>query len=135
MVLLSSGRFNQLFEDLPASGVTADEIVSRVVAAGGDLDRQALRGAIDAHHLRDGEISSRDWRLLLALHLGDQDVKAREAFALMDASGTGMIELKLIRRLIRLFEVSDQTAEAIVIEMARDGSDHIDLQRLIDYLP
>ena len=135
MVLLSSGRFNQLFEDLPASGVTADEIVSRVVAAGGDLDRQALRGAIDAHHLRDGEISSRDWRLLLALHLGDQDVKAREAFALMDASGTGMIELKLIRRLIRMFEVSDQTAEAIVIEMARDGSDHIDLQRLIDYLP
>ena len=135
MVLLSSGRFNQLFDDLPASGVTADEIVSRVVAAGGGLDRQALRGAIDAHHLRDGEISSRDWRLLLALHLGDQDVKAREAFALMDASGTGMIELKLIRRLIRLFEVSDQTAEAIVIEMARDGSDHIDLQRLIDYLP
>ena len=53
----------------------------------------------------------------------------------MDASGTGTIELKLIRRLIRLFEVSDQTAEAIVIEMARDGSDRIDLQRLIDYLP
>ena len=45
----------------------ADEIVSRVEAAGGHLNREALGGAIDAHHLQDGAISTRDWRLLVAL--------------------------------------------------------------------
>ena len=135
MVLLSSSQFNQLFEALPASGGTADEIVSRVEAAGGHLNRDALRGAIDAHHLRDGAISTRDWRLLLALQLGDQEVKAREAFSLLDSAGAGTIELKLIKRLIQLFEVSEQTADAIAIEMARDGSERIDIHHLLDYLP
>ena len=135
MVLLSSSQFNQLFEALPASGGTADEIVSRVEAAGGHLNRDALRGAIDAHHLRDGAISIRDWRLLLALQLGDQEVKAREAFSLLDSAGAGTIELKLIKRLIQLFEVSEQTADAIAIEMARDGSERIDIHHLLDYLP
>ena len=135
MALLSSSQFNQLFEALPASGGTADEIVSRVEAAGGHLNRDALRGAIDAHHLRDGAISTRDWRLLLALQLGDQEVKAREAFSLLDSAGAGTIELKLIKRLIQLFEVSEQTADAITIEMARDGSERIDIHHLLDYLP
>ena len=135
MALLSSSQFNQLFEALPASGGTADEIVSRVEAAGGHLNRDALRGAIDAHHLRDGAISTRDWRLLLALQLGDQEVKAREAFSLLDSAGAGTIELKLIKRLIQLFEVSEQTADAIAIEMARDGSERIDIHHLLDYLP
>ena len=135
MALLSSSQFNQLFEALPASGGTADEIVSRVEAAGGHLNRDALRGAIDAHHLRDGAISIRDWRLLLALQLGDQEVKAREAFSLLDSAGAGTIELKLIKRLIQLFEVSEQTADAIAIEMARDGSERIDIHHLLDYLP
>ena len=133
--MFSSSHFNQLFEALPASGVMADEIVSRVEAAGGHLNREALGGAIDAHHLRDGAISTRDWRLLLALQLGDPEVKAREAFSLMDASGAGTIELKLIKRLIQLFEVSEQTADAIAIEMARDGSERIDIHHLLDYLP
>lgn len=133
--MLSSSQFNQLFEALPASGGTADEIVSRVEAAGGHLNRDALRGAIDAHHLRDGAISTRDWRLLLALQLGDQEVKAREAFSLLDSAGAGTIELKLIKRLIQLFEVSEQTADAIAIEMARDGSERIDIHHLLDYLP
>ncbi len=133
--MLSSSQFNQLFEALPASGGTADEIVSRVEAAGGHLNRDALRGAIDAHHLRDGAISTRDWRLLLALQLGDQEVKAREAFSLLDSAGAGTIELKLIKRLIQLFEVSEQTADAITIEMARDGSERIDIHHLLDYLP
>tara|TARA_B100000475_G_scaffold147867_1_gene109484 strand:- start:277 stop:2532 length:2256 start_codon:yes stop_codon:yes gene_type:complete len=135
VALLSSSQFNQLFEALPASGGTADEIVSRVEAAGGHLNRDALRGAIDAHHLRDGAISIRDWRLLLALQLGDQEVKAREAFSLLDSAGAGTIELKLIKRLIQLFEVSEQTADAIAIEMARDGSERIDIHHLLDYLP
>jgi len=135
VALLSSSQFNQLFEALPASGGTADEIVSRVEAAGGHLNRDALRGAIDAHHLRDGAISIRDWRLLLALQLGDQEVKAREAFSLLDSTGAGLIELKLIKRLIQLFEVSEQTADAIAIEMARDGSERIDIHHLLDYLP
>ena len=135
MALLSSSQFNQLFEALPASGGTADEIVSRVEAAGGHLNRDALRGAIDAHHLRDGAISIRDWRLLLALQLGDQEVKAREAFSLLDSAGAGTIELNLIKRLIQLFEVSEQTADAIAIEMARDGSERIDIHHLLDYLP
>ena len=135
VALLSSSQFNQLFEALPASGGTADEIVSRVEAAGGHLNRDALRGAIDAHHLRDGAISTRDWRLLLALQLGDQEVKAREAFSLLDSAGAGTIELKLIKRLIQLFEVSEQTADAITIEMARDGSERIDIHHLLDYLP
>ena len=135
MVLLSSPRFNQLFEAWPAEGVMADEAVRRVEAAGATLNREALAGAMDAHRLRDGAISRRHWRLLLALQLGDQEVKAREAFALLDVAGTGTIELSLIRRLIQLFEVSEQTAQAIAIEMARDGSERIDLQHLIDYLP
>ena len=132
MALLSSSHFNQLFEALPASGVTVDQIVSRVKAAGGHLHREALRGAIDAHHLRDGAICTRDWRLLLALQVGDPEVKAREAFSLLDSTGAGLIELKLIKRLIQLFEVSEQTADAIAIEMARDGSERIDIHHLLD---
>ena len=135
MALLSSSHFNQLFEALPASGVTVDQIVSRVKAVGGHLHREALRGAIDAHHLRDGAICTRDWRLLLALQVGDPEVKAREAFSLLDSTGAGLIELKLIKRLIQLFEVSEQTADAIAIEMARDGSECIDIHHLLDYLP
>ena len=135
MVQLSSARFDQLVDALPASGASVDEIVARVEAAGASLNREDLAGAMAAHRLRDGAISRRDWRLLLALQLGDQEVKARQAFALLDPTGTGTVDLALIKRLIQLFEVSEQTAEAIVIEMARDGSERIDLQRMLDYLP
>ena len=33
------------------------------------------------------------------------------------------MELSALKRLIQLFEVTESTAEAITIEMARDGSD------------
>ena len=131
----SSKSFDQLFAGLSPSGVTADEIMGRVQDAGGVLTREDLSGAMDAHHLKDGTISLRDWRLLLALQLGDVEIKAREAFSLLDANAEGSIELSSLKRLIQMFEVSEQTTDAIAIEIARDGSERIDLQHLLDYLP
>ncbi|MEB3253428.1 MAG: hypothetical protein VKI93_01825, partial [Synechococcus sp.] len=93
--------------------------MGRVQDAGGVLTREDLSGAMDAHHLKDGSISLRDWRLLLALQLGDVEIKAREAFSLLDANAEGSIELSSLKRLIQMFEVSEQTTDAIAIEIAR----------------
>ena len=128
-------KFDLLFDGLKPSEITAAQIVDCARLSGAELTLQDLKGAIDAHRLREGAISLRDWRLLLALQVGDVALKAREAFALLDQDGDGFVELNALKRLIKLFEVSNQTADAIAIEIARDGSEHIDLQHLLDYLP
>ena len=128
-------KFDLLFDGLKPSEITAAQIVDCARLSGAELTLQDLKGAIEAHRLREGAISLRDWRLLLALQLGDLALKAREAFALLDQDGDGFVELNALKRLIKLFEVSNQTADAIAIEIARDGSEHIDLQHLLDYLP
>ena len=135
MAAFPPSSFDELFEGLSQSGITAEVLAERVQKRGGSLTRHDLIGAIDAHHLKEESISLRDWRLLLALQVGDAEIKAREAFSLLDSKGEGTIELSSLKRLIQLFEVSEQTADAIAIEIARDGSDRIDVQHLLDYLP
>ena len=135
MAAMASVTFERLFDDLPPSGLTAELMADRLQAGGADMTVDDLKGAIDAYRLKDGAITLNDWRILLALQVGDADLKAREAFRLLDQDGDGWIELEDLKRLIHLFEVSEQTADAIAIEMARDGSERIDLQRLLDYLP
>ena len=135
MATFPPSSFDELFEGLSQSGMTAEVLAERVQKRGGSLTRHDLIGAIDAHHLKEESISLRDWRLLLALQVGDAEIKAREAFSLLDSKGEGTIELSSLKRLIQLFEVSEQTADAIAIEIARDGSDRIDVQHLLDYLP
>ena len=135
MASLSSSAFETVFSGLSPTGLTAEQMAGRLQSSGADLTVDDLNGAIDAYRLKDGAISLQDWRLLLALQVGDAGLKAREAFRLLDQDGDGWIELADLKRLIHLFEVSEQTADAIAIEIARDGSDRIDLQRLLDYLP
>ena len=135
MAALTSNTFARLFGDLPSSGLTAELVADRLQVGGADITVEDLKGAIDAYRLKEGAITLNDWRILLALQVGDADLKAREAFRLLDQDGDGWIELEDLKRLIHLFEVSEQTADAIAIEMARDGSERIDLQRLLDYLP
>ena len=110
-------------------------MVDRARVNGAELTLKDLKGVLETHRLREGAMSLRDWRLLLALQLGDVALKAREAFALLDQNGDGLVELNALKRLIQLFEVSSQTSDAIAIEIARDGSESFDLQHLLDYLP
>ena len=135
MAGLTPQAFDRLFTGVQSSGITAAEMVQRARASGAELTLGDLKGAIEAHRLRDGAITLRDWRLLLTLQVGDAALKAREAFTLLDQDGDGWVELETMKRLIQLFEVSEQTADAIAIEIARDGSERIDLQHLLDYLP
>ena len=135
MAALSSSAFETVFSGLSPTGLTAEQMAGRVQSSGGALTVDDLNGAIDAYRLKNGAISLQNWRLLLALQVGDAGLKAREAFRLLDQDGDGWIQLADLKRLIHLFEVSEQTADAIAIEIARDGSDRIDLQRLLDYLP
>ena len=135
MAGLTPQAFDRLFTGVQSSGITAAEMVVRARESGAELTLGDLKGAIEAHRLRDGAITLRDWRLLLTLQVGDAALKAREAFTLLDQDGDGWVELETMKRLIHLFEVSEQTADAIAIEIARDGSERIDLQHLLDYLP
>ena len=81
-------------------------MVDRARVSGAELTLEDLKGILDTHRLREGAMSYRDWRLLLALQLGDVALKAREAFALLDQDGDGLVELNALKRLIQLFEVS-----------------------------
>ena len=135
MAGLTPQAFDRLFTGVQSSGISAAEMVVLARASGAELTLGDLKGAIEAHRLRDGAITLRDWRLLLTLQVGDAALKAREAFTLLDQDGDGWVELETMKRLIQLFEVSEQTADAIAIEIARDGSERIDLQHLLDYLP
>ncbi|MDA7434803.1 Erv1/Alr family FAD-linked sulfhydryl oxidase [Synechococcus sp. AH-601-J22] len=127
--------FDHLFDGLKTSEITSALLVDRARASGAELTLEDLKGAIDAHRLRGVAISLQDWRLLLALQVGNLALKAREAFAVLDQDGDGWVQLDALKRLIKVFEVSEQIADAIAIEIARDGSERINLQHLLDYLP
>ena len=92
-------------------------MVDRARVGGAELTLKDLKGVLDTHQLQEGAMSLRDWRLLLALQFGDVALKAREAFALLDQDGDGLVELNALKRLIQLFEVSTQTSDAIAIEI------------------
>jgi len=132
---LTPQTFDCLFDGLKPSEITAAQMVDRARVSGAELTLKDLKGVLDTHRLREGAMSLRDWRLLLVLQFGDVALKAREAFALLDQDGDGLVELNALKRLIQLFEVSTQTSDAIAIEIARDGSEYFDLQHLLDYLP
>ena len=135
MARLTLQIFDHLFDGLKPSEITAVQLVDRARESGVELTLHHLKGALDAHLLRESSMCLRDWRLLLALQLGDVALKAREAFSLLDLDGDGLVELNALKRFIHFFQVSKQTADAIAIEIARDGSEHFDLQHLLDYLP
>lgn len=133
--LLSTGSFEQVF-DLPSDvSITSQLLVDRSRAAGADVAVEDVETALRTHRLRADEVGQQGWRQLLALQVGDARVKAAEAFQLLDQDKDGRVELSALKRLIQLFEVTEGTAEAITIEMARDGSASIDLERLLAFLP
>ena len=129
----------ELFESLFASGTgshpTIIEIVERVRAVGVALSQDDLKAAALAHRLKFDELTLQQCRILLALQVGDQQVRAKEAFILLDDDKDGWIDLSSLKRLIKLFEVSEQTAAEIALEVAQDGSEKIQMKRLLDYLP
>ena len=135
MVLLTTRAFDQVFHRLSGASITPALLTEQSNAVGSPLRMEDLDTALSTHRLKTTQISLDGWRQLLALQLGDAQVKAREAFKLLDQDADGWINLSDLKRLIQLFEVSEQTADAIGLEMARDGSERIDLQRLLDYLP
>ena len=135
MTVLSPGAFEDLLAGVPQQGASLEAICAAAKGAGAVLSVDDLNAAATSHHLDLGSLSKTQWRLLLALQLGDHQVKATEAFALLDADGDGWVALTALARVIRLFEVSEQTAEAISIELAQDGSEQIQLDRLLAYLP
>ena len=127
--LLSTGSFEQVF-DLPSEvTITSQVLVDRSRAVGADVTVEDVETALRTHRLRADEVALQSWRQLLALQVGDARVKAAEAFRLIDQDKDGRVELSALKRLIQLFEVTEGTAEAITIEMARDGSASIDLER------
>ena len=135
MSLLATRSFDQVFHRLSGASITPALLAEQSKAVGAPLRVEDLETALSTHRLKTTEISLDGWRQLLALQVGDAQVKAREAFKLLDQDADGWINLSDLKRLIQLFEVSEQTADAIALEMARDGSERIDLQRLLDYLP
>ena len=135
MESLSPELFESLFASDLVSSPTIVEIVEQVRAAGIALSQDDLNAAALAHRLNFDELTPQQCRILLALQVGDQQVKAREAFTLLDDNKDGFVELVALERLIKLFEVSEQTAADIVLEIAQDGSEKIQVERLLDYLP
>lgn len=135
MESLSAEVFERLLASDTGSSPTIQEIVERASLAGVAVAKHDLEAAALAHRLKFDELTQQQCRLLLALQVGDQQVKAREAFALLDDDKDGWVELASLERLIKLFEVSEQTASEIGLEIAQDGSEKIQLERLLAYLP
>ncbi|AII42840.1 hypothetical protein KR100_05595 [Synechococcus sp. KORDI-100] len=135
MPLLSTASFERVF-DLPSDvSITTQLLADRARAAGADVALEDFETSLRTHRLNADDVVLAGWRQLLALQVGDARVKAKEAFQLLDQDNDGQVDLAALKRLIRLFEVSEDTAEAITIEMARDGSESIDLERLLAFLP
>ncbi|MED5384334.1 MAG: ERV1/ALR-related protein [Cyanobacteriota bacterium] len=135
MPLLSTASFERVF-DLPSDvSITTQLLADRARAAGADVALEDFETSLRTHRLNADDVGLAGWRQLLALQVGDARVKAKEAFQLLDQDNDGQVDLAALKRLIRLFEVSEDTAEAITIEMARDGSESIDLERLLAFLP
>ena len=135
MESLSAEVFERLLASDTGSSPTIQEIVERASLAWVAVAKHDLEAAALAHRLKFDELTQQQCRLLLALQVGDQQVKAREAFALLDDDKDGWVELASLERLIKLFEVSEQTASEIGLEIAQDGSEKIQLERLLAYLP
>ena len=132
---LSTGSFELVF-DLPSDvSITTQLLADRARAAGADVAVEDFETSLRTHRLSADDVDLAGWRQLLALQVGDARVKATEAFRLLDQDNDGQVDLSALKRLIQLFEVSEETAEAITIEMARDGSESIDLERLLAFLP
>lgn len=135
MPALSTSVFLQLLDAVPVQGGSVDALCRQAEAAGAALSPDDLTCAAAAHRLTLEELTPEQWRWFLALQLGDHQVKAREAFRLLDTDADGWIALAPLARLMQLFEVSEQTAEAITLELAQDGSEQIQIDHLLSYLP
>ena len=135
MESLSPVLFDRLLASGAGSTLTIQEIVQRAGNAGVTLSPHDLEAAALAHRLNFDELTPQQCRILLALQVGDQQVKAKVAFDLLDDDKDGWVDLSALERLIKLFEVSEQTATEIGLEIAQDGSERIQLERLLAYLP
>lgn len=132
---LSPALFERLLASDASSTLTIQEIVRRAGNAGVTLSPDDLENAALAHRLNFNELTPQQCRIFLAIQIGDQQVKAKEAFELLDDDKDGWVDLSALERLIKLFQVSEQTAIEIGLEIAQDGSERIQLERLLDYLP
>ena len=132
---LSPALFERLLASDSSSTLKIQEIVRRAGNAGVTLSPHDLEAAALAHRLNFDELTPQQCRIFLALQVGDQQVKAKEAFDLLDDDKDGWVDLSALERLIMLFEVSEQTATEIGLEIAQDGSERIQLERLLAYLP
>ena len=135
MPALSTSAFQELLAAVPSEGAALDDLCHRASALGAELSINDLTSAAITHHLTLETLQQEQWRWLLALQLGDHQVKASEAFRLLDTDSDGWISLAPLARLLQLFEVSEQTAEAITLELAQDGSEQIQRDHLLAYLP
>ena len=84
METLSAVVFERLLASDTGSSPTLQELVERASLAGVALAKHDLEAAALAHRLNFDELTYQQCRLLLALQVGDQQVKAREAFTLLD---------------------------------------------------
>ena len=81
MTVLSPGAFEDLLAGVPQQDASLEAICAAAKGAGAALSVDDLNAAAASHHLDLASLSRAQWRLLLALQLGDHQVKATEAFA------------------------------------------------------
>ena len=89
MSALTPDSFERLFDGLQEVTITPALLVEHASAVNVDIDADDLEMALLTHHLQADEVSPKGWRQLLALQVGDLEVKAREAFDLLDMDGDG----------------------------------------------
>ena len=123
----------------PGAGNGTDRVVDqlqRAVAAEGlNLASADIRAAFQSYRLQVSSLSVEQIRLLLTVLLGDQQLRAREAFRMLDPEASGAVSLESLERLLSLFEIPAETARAIVVEVDQDGAEAISLSKFEAYLP
>lgn len=75
------------------------------------------------------------FQAFLVLLAGDWTLRIKTAYRLLKADGKGDVALKDFTRLLGLFGLPPQEAEAIAVEVSADGSDALSEQALINFLP
>ena len=135
MASLDFRSFETLFATFQKTPISAAALVEQVQTLGGTLTQSELESVLTSNRLQPHALSLHQWRQLMALQIGTIQVKAREVFTLLDSNKDGVVELSLLRQVLQLFDVSQQTAEALSIELCRDGSDRVNLETFLAYLP
>ncbi|WP_413442521.1 ERV1/ALR-related protein [Synechococcus sp. MIT S1220] len=135
MASLDSSSFEQLFSTLKKVPISADVLVKQVQELGGTLTLTELESVLTSNRLQPDALTDQQWRQLMALQIGTIQVKAQEAFNLLDSNKDGVVELSVLRRLLQLFDVSQHTAEALTNELCGDGSDRVNFETFLAYLP